>query len=144
MANRNEGYSHNGSKVYQASFAGYFPADEPKYSCIVVINHPLGDYYGASVAGPVFKQIADYVYAYDLGKNEDFKYPGKDIPEDYPGLAAGKKRARVSHRRRCWKCFGACRKTSSARPCMLWILILVVSIHIYRISWAWALRNAAA
>ncbi len=92
VANRNEGYGRKGNKVYQASFVGYFPADEPKYSCIVVINHPLGDYYGGSVAGPVFKQIADYVYAYDLGKNEDFKYPGKDIPEDYPGLAAGRKK----------------------------------------------------
>jgi cell division protein FtsI (penicillin-binding protein 3) len=92
VANRNEGYSRNGRKVYQASFAGYFPADEPKYSCIVVINHPLGDYYGASVAGPVFKQIADYVYAYELGKSGDFNYPVTEVKEDYPGLAAGRKK----------------------------------------------------
>jgi cell division protein FtsI (penicillin-binding protein 3) len=92
VANRNEGYSRNGRKVYQASFAGYFPADEPRYSCIVVINHPLGDYYGASVAGPVFKQIADYVYAYELGKDNDFNYPVSEVKEDYPGLAAGRKK----------------------------------------------------
>jgi cell division protein FtsI (penicillin-binding protein 3) len=92
VANRNEGYSRNGRKVYQASFAGYFPADDPKYSCIVVVNKPLGDYYGASVAGPVFKQIAEYVYAYQMGLNSDFEYHGPKLKEDYPGLAAGRKK----------------------------------------------------
>ncbi|MFK7981774.1 MAG: penicillin-binding transpeptidase domain-containing protein [Saprospiraceae bacterium] len=43
-----------------ASFAGYFPADNPIYSCIVVIKDPkVGSYYGGDVAGPVFRQIAD-------------------------------------------------------------------------------------
>ncbi len=92
VANKNEGYNKNGRKVYQASFAGYFPADAPKYSCIVVINNPLGDYYGATVAGPVFKQIADYVYAYEMGVNGDFEYTGKKIAEDYPGNVAGRKK----------------------------------------------------
>lgn len=92
VANKNEGYGSKGRKVYQASFAGYFPADAPKYSCIVVINHPLGDYYGASVAGPVFRQIADYVYAYGLGLNKDFEYTGPEMAEDYPGFAAGRKK----------------------------------------------------
>ena len=46
---------------YQASFAGYFPADAPKYSCIVVINNPRQrGFYGAEVAGPVFREIADF------------------------------------------------------------------------------------
>jgi len=92
VANRNEGYSRNGRKVYQASFAGYFPADAPRYSCIVVVNKPLGDYYGASVAGPVFKQIADYVYAYEMGLNTDYEYQGPEVKEDFPGLAAGRKK----------------------------------------------------
>ena len=49
---------------YQASFVGYFPADNPKYSCIVVVSAPTsGEYYGAQVAGPVFKDVADKVYA---------------------------------------------------------------------------------
>ena len=52
-----------GKKNYQASFAGYFPSEDPKYSCIVVIVGPQGAYYGASVAGPVFKEVADKVYA---------------------------------------------------------------------------------
>jgi len=43
-----------------ASFAGYFPADNPIYSCIVVIKDPkVGSYYGGEVAGPVFRKIAD-------------------------------------------------------------------------------------
>lgn len=54
-------------KYYTASFTGYFPADDPKYSCIVVINKPTaGKYYGSSVAGPVFKSVADMLYARSL------------------------------------------------------------------------------
>ncbi|HBK82049.1 MAG TPA: penicillin-binding protein [Flavobacterium sp.] len=53
------------SKLYYASsFVGYFPADEPKYSCIVIIHKPnvAAGYYGADVAGPVFKRIAQKIY----------------------------------------------------------------------------------
>jgi cell division protein FtsI (penicillin-binding protein 3) len=49
---------------YQASFVGYFPADNPLYSCIVVVNAPSnGVYYGNIVAGSVFREISDKVYA---------------------------------------------------------------------------------
>ncbi|MCV6629180.1 MAG: penicillin-binding transpeptidase domain-containing protein, partial [Flavobacteriaceae bacterium] len=50
---------------YISSFAGYFPADNPKYSCIVVIHEPDKNegYYGADVSGPVFKTIAQKIYA---------------------------------------------------------------------------------
>ncbi len=52
---------------YQASFVGYFPADNPKYSCIVVVNNPsTGQYYASTVVVPVFKDIADKIYASDL------------------------------------------------------------------------------
>ena len=50
---------------YISTFAGYFPAESPKYSCIVVIHEPdksVG-YYGADVSGPVFKSIARKIYA---------------------------------------------------------------------------------
>jgi len=50
---------------YIASFAGYFPAEDPKYSCIVVVHKPkksLG-YYGNIVAAPVFKKIAQKIYS---------------------------------------------------------------------------------
>jgi cell division protein FtsI (penicillin-binding protein 3) len=55
------GYSN---KRYVASFAGFFPADVPKYSCIVVIHDPnkKKGYYGATVAAPVFKEIAQKIY----------------------------------------------------------------------------------
>ena len=48
---------------YNSSFVGFFPSDEPQYSCIIMINKPnkqLG-YYGSSVAGPVFKNIAEKI-----------------------------------------------------------------------------------
>ena len=51
---------------YKASFAGYFPASNPQYSIIVVINEPKVDYYGSLVAGPVFKDIADKIYSSSL------------------------------------------------------------------------------
>lgn len=63
IANRNEGYGAEGEKKYIASFAGYFPADDPIYSCIVVIAAPTDDIYGASVSGTVFSAIANKVYA---------------------------------------------------------------------------------
>ena len=52
------------NKNYVASFAGFFPATKPKYSCIVVIHDPKKEkgYYGATVAGPVFKEIAQKIY----------------------------------------------------------------------------------
>lgn len=69
------GYSVDGQKAYNASFCGYFPADAPKYSCIVFISNPVqGGYYAAEVALPVFKAVADKVYALDL----DFHRPQKD------------------------------------------------------------------
>ena len=48
---------------YISSFVGYFPADQPKYSCIVVVNSPNKDigYYGSDVAAPVFKRIAEKI-----------------------------------------------------------------------------------
>jgi cell division protein FtsI (penicillin-binding protein 3) len=51
---------------YRASFAGYFPAENPRYSCIVVIaDTRSGVYYGSSIAGPVFRELANKVYATD-------------------------------------------------------------------------------
>jgi len=52
------------SKKYISSFTGYFPADNPKYSCIVVIHKPdkTVGYYGADVSGPVFKDVAQKIY----------------------------------------------------------------------------------
>jgi cell division protein FtsI (penicillin-binding protein 3) len=66
IANRNLGYGAEGEKKHIASFAGYFPADDPIYSCIVVIAAPTDDIYGATVSGTVFSAIANKVYATSL------------------------------------------------------------------------------
>ena len=56
--------------LYLASFAGYFPAQDPVYSMIVVVNKPQGAFYGGVVAGPVFKEVAEKVHAiYTLGES---------------------------------------------------------------------------
>jgi cell division protein FtsI (penicillin-binding protein 3) len=61
VADGNRGYT---DKIYQSSFAGFFPAENPQYTIVVVIkNKPhAAVFYGASVAGPVFKDISDRLY----------------------------------------------------------------------------------
>lgn len=77
MHQGDSGYTAAGKK-YQASFCGYFPADKPRYSCIVVIYAPSNNsYYAASVACPVFKEIADKVYALDTEMHK----PIQDLPD---------------------------------------------------------------
>lgn len=52
--------SYKNPDGYNASFVGYFPADNPIYSCIVCVHKPSkGSYYGANAAAPVFKEIAE-------------------------------------------------------------------------------------
>ncbi|PKA99239.1 cell division protein FtsI (penicillin-binding protein 3) [Flavobacteriaceae bacterium MAR_2009_75] len=72
---------------YISTFAGYFPADNPKYSCIVVIHEPdksVG-YYGADVSGPVFKSIAQKVYATSplIDEVEMDKVEDEDLEKNY-------------------------------------------------------------
>lgn len=65
IAAGSKGY-RQGTKLvqYKGTFVGYFPADDPKYSCIVVIVNPKkGKYYGGAVAAPVFKELSDKLYA---------------------------------------------------------------------------------
>ena len=57
--------------MYYTSFIGYFPANKPRYSCLVVIDEPVGkNVYGGDVCAPVFKTIADKIYAYDMGMHK--------------------------------------------------------------------------
>ena len=53
-------YWKAGPPKYQASFAGFYPSDHPKYTCIVMVNQPDNSkgFYGATVSAPVFKEIA--------------------------------------------------------------------------------------
>jgi cell division protein FtsI (penicillin-binding protein 3) len=58
--------------TYRASFAGYFPAEAPRYSCIVVVAETQsGVFYGGSIAGPIFQELADKVYATDPSFHAD-------------------------------------------------------------------------
>jgi cell division protein FtsI (penicillin-binding protein 3) len=66
IAQDGAGYGKGAVVRHQASFVGYFPADKPMYSCIVVIAAPTKGIYGADVSGTVFKTIADKVYANSL------------------------------------------------------------------------------
>lgn len=69
IADGSKGYGAKNS--HQTSFCGYFPADKPKYSMIVVISNPHynGSHLAAWVSGPVFRKIADRVYAHDIQMN---------------------------------------------------------------------------
>ncbi|MBW2962639.1 penicillin-binding protein [Mesonia aestuariivivens] len=80
------GAGKSGSE-YIASFAGYFPADHPKYSCIVVISKPdrsIG-YYGNIVAGPVFKTIAQKIYidTPNVDEIEELESTNKKVNKDF-------------------------------------------------------------
>ena len=78
IANKNYGYSYQSRVSHQASFVGYFPADEPQYSCIVVVNAPSQNvYYGNLVAGPIFKEVADKVYANSLEMHDPLQQSKK-------------------------------------------------------------------
>ncbi|MGB0166302.1 MAG: penicillin-binding protein [Luteibaculum sp.] len=71
IANASYGYQYTSTFSYQASFVGYFPADNPMYSCIVVVNAPSNSvYYGNLVAGPIFREIADKVFASRIDHHE--------------------------------------------------------------------------
>ncbi len=65
---------------YQASFVGYFPAENPVYSCIVVVSYPKANgFYGGLVAGPVFREIADACFASNIQLSEPVNQKGKPV-----------------------------------------------------------------
>lgn len=84
-------YRDEGKVIYNASFVGYFPADKPKYSCMVLISQPSASgYYGNIVAGPIFKAVADKVYAGALDIHTPYN---RDLPlisdTNYPMVKTG-------------------------------------------------------
>lgn len=81
ILNSDNTYGERGSYKYQASFVGYFPADEPMYSCIVVISEPESDIYGSIVSGTVFSSIANKVYASALKYHDAINENSKRIQE---------------------------------------------------------------
>ena len=78
-------------KKYITSFVGYFPAHAPKYSAIVLIKNPKGIHqYGNSVAGPVFKDIADNIYSRDINLHLAMEKRKTLEPGVFPVIRAGK------------------------------------------------------
>lgn len=76
-----------GDHNYQASFVGFFPKEDPQYSCIVVVNRPTqGLYYGARVAGTVFREIADKIYAHDLPIHQFYPDEHEDQQQHLPPI----------------------------------------------------------
>lgn len=78
-------------KEYYTSFAGYFPAESPRYSCIVVIDNPKGyQIYGSDVSAPVFKEIADKIYSLELDMHEIETAERIALTGIFPYIKAGK------------------------------------------------------
>lgn len=84
LVSNSEGY---GGAGYLASFAGYFPADQPKYSCIVSIAGPTQNIYGAEVSGTVFAAIANKVFSSSMEYHPNFN--GLNRVATYPKVKAG-------------------------------------------------------
>jgi cell division protein FtsI (penicillin-binding protein 3) len=82
VADGNIKYSHG---VYQASFVGYFPADQPAYSCIVVIRtKPYAWlHYGGQLAAPVFREIATRLYSTYVQSKRPSNYTAKKDSANY-------------------------------------------------------------
>ena len=74
---KNKGRNHTGG--YQGSFVGYFPAENPVYSCIVVISKPKFGNYGGAVAAPVFREIADKLMVSNIALSEPINLKGKPV-----------------------------------------------------------------
>ncbi|MFK7900928.1 MAG: penicillin-binding protein [Cyclobacteriaceae bacterium] len=78
------------TKKYYSSFAGYFPADHPKYSCIVVIDNPRGfEKYGGQVAAPIFREVADILYSRDMDLHKKYIDTTNGNKGIYPVVQAG-------------------------------------------------------
>jgi cell division protein FtsI (penicillin-binding protein 3) len=85
-------YANKDQLNYISSFSGYFPAENPKYSCIVVIHEPdksVG-YYGADVSGPVFKKIAQKIHtdAPVIDEVDDLNEKSESVEVDYENYYA--------------------------------------------------------
>jgi cell division protein FtsI (penicillin-binding protein 3) len=85
VATGNTGYSDG---MYLATFVGYFPADNPQYSLIATFNNSKVGYYGATVAGPVFKEVAEKVFALQGFINETENETNEN--EKLPAVKKGK------------------------------------------------------
>lgn len=82
IPDKKTGFAVKSNITYQASFVGYFPADDPRYSCIVVVNSPSRFvYYGNVVAGPAFREVANKIYATSLDMHQPINRGNKRLAE---------------------------------------------------------------
>ncbi len=87
-----KGGSYHRDKSYQASFVGYFPAENPRYTCIVVVDSPTKSvYYGNLVAGPIFKEISDKVYSTQIKMLEEIGLDSLFVEQRIPYTKVGAK-----------------------------------------------------
>jgi cell division protein FtsI (penicillin-binding protein 3) len=89
-------YKRSGKNIkiggYRASFVGYFPAEKPRYSCIVVIHRPRkAGFYGSDVAGPIFLEISDKIMASGSNHQTPMNLAVRPVMknEELPGLDVG-------------------------------------------------------
>lgn len=84
QVNYGKGKDAESGMYYASSFAGYFPADNPKYSCIVIIHKPSTEkgIFGADVSGPVFKRIAQKIFTDSPTMNEVKNLKKKDVKQE--------------------------------------------------------------
>jgi cell division protein FtsI (penicillin-binding protein 3) len=84
QVNYGNGKDAESGMYYASSFAGYFPADNPRYSCIIIIHKPSKEkgIYGADVAGPVFKRIAQKIFTDTPTLNEVNNLKKKDVKQE--------------------------------------------------------------
>ena len=79
--------------LFTVSFIGYFPANNPRYTCLVMVDSPKGgsmeQLYAGSVAAPVFKDIADRIVGYDIGMHPNLKKKNNKLREVATHLNAG-------------------------------------------------------
>ena len=93
-ARDNKGYDKD-NKIYQSSFIGFFPYDNPRYTIAVVIQNGSESKlaYGGVVAGPVFREVADKLYAMNIGKSPIIQQAVADsLTYNYYGLATDMKK----------------------------------------------------
>jgi len=85
---KGEDYYQGGDKVYRASWCGYFPTEKPKYSCYVVVICPQGSMiYGAQLALPVFKDLANKIYATTTNIHKDVRETYTVFSNDLPQVS---------------------------------------------------------
>jgi cell division protein FtsI (penicillin-binding protein 3) len=88
MNHQKFGYDKN-NRTYQASFAGYFPADRPKYSIIAVVYAPSsGVYFGGAVSAPIFKEIADKIFSSEMSLHNELA-AGDSTKNNIPEAKSG-------------------------------------------------------